>query len=134
MPGWLPVVRDGLPAWYTDDAGRSVSLLLTRRGRDIAAQITSAAKIRSTVSRSGQSSSQPLRADSKIARVIDLIGRDEGASLPELLALTGWLRHTTRAAMTGLRKRGYAVVLERGENDTAVYRIVAASQPLTEAA
>jgi hypothetical protein len=26
------------------------------------------------------------------------------------MAATGWLAHTTRAALTGLRKRGYAVV------------------------
>ena len=31
----------------------------------------------------------------------------------ELVAATGWLPHTTRAALTGLRKRGYAVGIDR---------------------
>ena len=37
---------------------------------------------------------------------------------------TGWLPHTTRAALTGLRKRGYAVVHERIEGHDSVYQIV----------
>lgn len=31
-----------------------------------------------------------------------------GASLDELAGATGWLPHTTRAALTGLRKKGHA--------------------------
>jgi Protein of unknown function (DUF3489) len=30
---------------------------------------------------------------------------------------TGWLAHTTRAALTGLRKRGYAVAIDRSNNE-----------------
>jgi site-specific DNA recombinase len=36
-----------------------------------------------------------------------LLQRDCGATLEELIAATDWLPHTTRAALTGLRKRGY---------------------------
>ena len=37
---------------------------------------------------------------------------------------TGWLPHTARAALTGLRKRGYDVRLVRGASETAsVYRL-----------
>jgi hypothetical protein len=45
------------------------------------------------------------KAESKIARVIALLGRDQGATLAELTEATGWLPHTTRAALTGLRKK-----------------------------
>ena len=38
---------------------------------------------------------------------------------------TGWLPHTARAALTGLRKRGYAVEAERSKNKKARYRIMA---------
>jgi hypothetical protein len=41
------------------------------------------------------------RAGTKIAHVIELIQRDIGATLGELIASTGWLPHTTRAALTG---------------------------------
>ena len=36
---------------------------------------------------------------------------------------TGWLPHTTRAALTGLRKRGYAVVRERTGGGDSIYRV-----------
>jgi hypothetical protein len=46
--------------------------------------------------------------------------------MDELIAATGWLPHTGRAALTGLRHRGYEVRLERGENGGAsVYRALA---------
>jgi hypothetical protein len=33
-----------------------------------------------------------------------------------LIAATGWLAHTTRAALTGLRKRGYTVAIDRSDD------------------
>ena len=38
---------------------------------------------------------------SKLARVIDLLQRSDGATVPNLTEATGWLPHTTRAALTG---------------------------------
>ena len=48
-------------------------------------------------------------AASKQSKLAALLLRDEGATLDQMIALTGWLPHTTRAALTGLRKKGYAV-------------------------
>ena len=55
------------------------------------------------------------KPESKIARVLALLGRAEGATLDELVAETGWLPHTTRAALTGLKKKGHAI--ERSKRD-----------------
>ena len=64
------------------------------------------------------------RPGTKIARVIEPLQRDQGATLEALVVATGWLPHTARAALTGLRHRGYDVRLERGEKGSAsVYRI-----------
>jgi DNA-binding MarR family transcriptional regulator len=49
----------------------------------------------------------------KRARLLELIGRNAGATLVELTSATGWLPHTTRAAITGLCKRGHVVRRER---------------------
>ncbi len=49
------------------------------------------------------------RAESKTALVIALLQRPDGATLDELIATTGWLPHSTRAALTGLRKKGHAI-------------------------
>jgi len=64
------------------------------------------------------------RGGTKIAQVIELLQRREGATLAELVAATGWLPHTTRAALTGLRMRGYAVGIDRADKARgSVYRI-----------
>jgi Protein of unknown function (DUF3489) len=52
------------------------------------------------------------RGGSKLARVIALLERDHGATIAELIAATGWLAHTTRAA---LRKRGFAVAIDQAD-------------------
>lgn len=49
------------------------------------------------------------REGSKGALLVSLLTRHEGASIEELVAATGWLPHTTRAALTGLRKRGFEI-------------------------
>jgi Protein of unknown function (DUF3489) len=65
------------------------------------------------------------RPTSKLARVLDMLAADAGATIGDLTAATGWLEHTTRAALTGLRHRGYELSRTRKEGDVAsVYRIV----------
>jgi hypothetical protein len=59
-----------------------------------------------------------------LAQVIDLLRQDGGATVDELIGATGWLAHTTRAALTGLRKRGYAIEINRKDKDRgSFYRI-----------
>jgi hypothetical protein len=63
---------------------------------------------------------------SKIATVLALIGGPDGALASELIDATGWLPHTMRAAIAGLRKKGHAV--ERIKRDGVTgYRIMAAA-------
>lgn len=51
-----------------------------------------------------------------------MVKRGEGATLAELVEATGWLPHTTRAALTGLRKKGHTIAkTKRGE--ATCYRI-----------
>jgi hypothetical protein len=68
---------------------------------------------------------RPPRLGSKLDRVLGTLSSDKGATLDELTRATGWLPHTARAALTGLRKRGYEVRLVRGGSETAsVYRLI----------
>jgi hypothetical protein len=68
------------------------------------------------------SPSGQLRPGSKQAIIVDLMMRPKGATLDELIAATDWLPHTTRAALTGLRHRGYAIERTRGEDKITRYR------------
>jgi Protein of unknown function (DUF3489) len=45
----------------------------------------------------------------KKARLIELLKADEGVTVPDIAKTMGWLPHTTRAALTGLKKDGIAV-------------------------
>ena len=70
----------------------------------------------------------------KQARVIALLERDTGATLDELIAATGWLPHTTRAALTGLRQKGFVLYKSKRQDGTTVYRISSApASPPAEA-
>ena len=50
-----------------------------------------------------------MRSGSKGAALLELLKREQGASLDEMIERTGWQGHTVRAAMTGLRKKGHAI-------------------------
>ena len=66
-----------------------------------------------------------VSAPTKTAAVIGLLARKQGATLAELVEATGWLPHTTRAALTGLRKKGH--VLTKGKRcDATCYSIAKA--------
>jgi hypothetical protein len=54
--------------------------------------------------------------------IVDLMARPKGAALDELIAATEWLPHTTRAALTGLRHRGYVIERIPGEDKITRYR------------
>jgi hypothetical protein len=64
------------------------------------------------------------RAGPKSAAVIALLQREQGATLSEMVEATGWLPHTTRAALTGLRKKGHAIAKGK-RGDVTCYGIVA---------
>jgi hypothetical protein len=63
-------------------------------------------------------------ARSKQDSLAALLVRNEGATLEQMIAATGWLPHTTRAAMTGLRKKGYAIDSDKVDG-VRTYRAVA---------
>ena len=63
---------------------------------------------------------------SKIAAVIALLERKQGATLAEMVEATGWLPHTTRAALTGLKKKGHTISKDK-RGDVTCYRIAKAA-------
>ncbi len=51
-----------------------------------------------------------------------------GATIAAMGATTGWQPHSVRAALTGLRKRGFAITRERSDAGVTVYRIAEAGK------
>ena len=133
--------KPGAPVWRQDkQAGQFYALKLAAAGfRAIAADNRSASddtradhddrvQVAKTISKITQHASAEApttdtarssapREGTKLARVVGLLQRDCGATLQELIEVTGWLPHTTRAALTGLRKRGYAVTIDRSHKE-----------------
>lgn len=62
----------------------------------------------------------------KKALVQEMLGREAGATLPELIAATGWLPHTTRAVLSRLRSSGQELLKEKRDDGVTAYRIVPA--------
>lgn len=61
----------------------------------------------------------------KLDALIALLQRPEGATMPAMIAATGWQAHSIRGAMAGaLRKKGHAATSEKTE-DGRVWRIAA---------
>ncbi len=59
------------------------------------------------------------------ARLIRMLGRKTGADVPTISAMLGWLPHTTRAALSGLRNSGSELSVEKpGNGQSSCYRIV----------
>lgn len=49
----------------------------------------------------------------KPAQVIALLSREDGASIEEMSNLANWLPHSTRAFLTGLKKKGYTIASDK---------------------
>lgn len=65
------------------------------------------------------------RCDTKQAKVLDLLQREQGASVADIVEATGWLPHTTRAALTGIRKRGTTLDKTKVDGVTRYKAVVA---------
>jgi hypothetical protein len=63
------------------------------------------------------------RASTKRAVLIGMLERPEGASVAEIGQRLGWLPHTVRAAMTGLRHAGREVTRSKYAAGRSVYRL-----------
>jgi len=109
--------KPGAPVWrHDDEAGRSYLLKLTAAGaKAIAVDKSSApSEARKEENPSGnrgdRAGAAPCpsapRDGTKLAQTVGLLQRDHGATVAELVAATGWLPHTTRAALARLRRRG----------------------------
>ncbi len=69
-----------------------------------------------------EADSAPAKRETKIDTVLGLLSGTEGTTIDQLVAATGWLPHTTRAALTGLKKKGHTVRSAKIDG-TRLYRI-----------
>lgn len=145
--------KPGMPRWREDSDGRGVSLIITRAGRNAIGveeddkALTQAStgadgghdhevakrdpdgctdrRLTGAEVRDKQPAGVMLRPGTKQALIVDMLSSDTGTTLDSLMRATGWLRHTTRAALTGLRRRGYRIERFAGNGEhPSTWRIV----------
>ncbi len=131
--------RAGQPVWRNDERGQSVSLIITRAGRTAIDSLKGAQAVceaftpdilpMATQHQKTVAALAHPRAGTKQALLVEMLSKEQGATLEALITATGWLPHTTRAALTGLRKRGYAIErMPMAEGRGSIYRIATPEQ------
>ncbi|MBR0654602.1 DUF3489 domain-containing protein [Plastoroseomonas arctica] len=146
--------EDARNAWRTDAAGKDIGLRLTAAGlaavgapaeapacqatdlgkaAAVDPQIDAIATVEDAAGKAHNGgfadpesgATGPRRPTGKLGAALQAIAAEKGATLTELTALTNWLPHTTRAAVTGLRQRGFPIALIQVDGRKA-YRLTAA--------
>ena len=134
------LTKPGVPIWRKAGDGRAISLVILRAGRDLILghgdafpsekrifQVNPPENKQKDQLAPTTSVAQP-RAGSKLALVIAMLSNEAGASLKSLAEMAGWLPHTTRATLTGLRKRGFLIERVKHHELGSVYRIAGGSK------
>ncbi len=138
--------KAGMPVWREGE-GRKVALVILKAGRvaigvvadaagepadvhraidakaNVAAEAPPSKPVQEALNMLPQLAADAPREGSKQALVVDMLAGPDGATIEALIQVTGWLAHTTRAALTGLRKRGYAIERSRGADGVTRYAL-----------
>lgn len=153
--------KPGMPVWREGEDGRPINLVITAAGRKAVGAEENAsppetpnasprdpksktservigAPLETAVGAASAASTpnagKAPRSGSKQALVIEMLSTKAGTTIDALVDATGWLPHTTRAALTGLRKRGMSITRERQEGKVSIYRIAGGAQTAAAAA
>ena len=115
--GWLQEVDANLRQcellWRETGDGHGTTLVVTDAGmlavgiEPVVVKTMAAVRNRATENTSSKAPSltPTPRRGTKQAEVIALLERPEGASIAEIVELTGWLPHTTRGVISGALKK-----------------------------
>lgn len=95
-----------------------------KRSRRSAAKPTRARRKSRPAEPKVKATTAPEKTTTKRDQLARLLVRDQGATIDQMREATGWLPHTVRAALTGLKKLGYAIDSDKVDG-LRTYRAVA---------
>ena len=131
--GWLQEVDANLrrkePLWRETGDGHGTTLVVTDAGllaigiEPIVVKTVVAIREHAAKTAAPKPSSQ--RSGTKQAMLIAMLQRAEGATIAEIVAVTGWQPHTARAAISGALKKKLALPItsRKFEGRGTVYRL-----------
>ena len=119
----LVTEKDGMNAaqLWRDDGDLTIGVVVTDAGRaiiDPPPAVNPGTDGGSATTPAADSVTASTRPATKQALLVDLLKRDEGATLAEIVEAMGWPPHTSRAALTGLRKKGHEIAKEKVDGST----------------
>jgi hypothetical protein len=131
--GWLQEVdanlRRGEPLWRETGDGHGTTLVVTDAGLEAIGIEPVVVKTLVTIRENAAKATTPkpsiLRPGTKQAKLIEMLQTDEGATIAEIVAVTGWMAHTARGVISGVLKKklGLAITATKVEGRGSVYRI-----------
>jgi len=142
--GWLKEVdadlRRGAPLWRETGDGHGTTLIATTGGLEaigiepvVATAVANARKVKPQADAdpvppteaNGTSKPVAIRAGTKQAQIIALLQRPEGASIAEIVEVTGWAQHSARGMISGglKKKLGLQITSVKVQGRGSVYRI-----------
>ncbi len=95
---------------------------------DTAKAVTKPARKMAPEPKASQAAEPSPKRPSKSAAVLAMLQRPEGATLDQLVIATGWLPHTARAALTGLKKKGQEITSDKPAGGVRSYFVRATAE------
>jgi Protein of unknown function (DUF3489) len=127
------------PAWRETENGRRFMLVINPAGLEAigvepegereepekSAKAKHSRKRKKTSQEPEKATSPGVRPGTKLALLIEMLDRDSGATIAEIVDATGWQQHSVRGAISGTikKKLGLTVSSDVEENRGRVYRI-----------
>ena len=145
--GWLEEVeanlRRGEPLWRETGDGHGTTLIATEAGLAaigiepvVATTMNNRRKSKlerafapedAAEASAGPATPKPvaIRAGTKQAKIIALLQRSEGASISEIVEVTGWAAHSARGMISGglKKKLGLPIISEKVDQRGTVYKL-----------
>jgi hypothetical protein len=124
-------VRRGQPCWRRDENDKPIGAKITDTGLSALGIIpenlaTNAGQPTDHRNGAVASTAWLAKPGTKQAELIERLRHEDGATIAGLSEAMGWLPHTTRAALSGLRQKGIVLLKLASPEGAPVYRIAAA--------
>lgn len=124
------------PVWREEDDGRQFTVVITKAGMAAIGMLPdneegqepgeagAAGTADAPIATMNQDQPRMPRTGSKLAILVALLSREEGATVEEMVAATGWQAHSVRGVMSGAlaKKFGLQIASEKVEGRGRVYR------------
>ncbi len=122
------IVQHGKGKWTWEPAGNSSEAADTTQPEDYQEAVVGRVRTEPVEKDTAAEVAKAPREGSKLAKVIGMIERPNGASIHQIMLETGWLAKTVRGIISGVirKKRGMPVLSEKNGDGVRVYSLPAA--------